>query len=135
MRLKGCKLGVFMRRQSLQILVVHDKFNHLNIHFPDSHIIKISSLFSTQTIDFLWTSKVEAIKTIDGWCYISCPKCSKKTAASDMILQLHNMLWHHRCWCHQITLSLLHSCSVKLLSSDVIGLTICPPLKMFMSSW
>lgn len=27
------------------------------------------------------------------------------------------------------TLPLLHSCSVKLLSSDVIGLTICPPLK------
>ncbi|KAH0910796.1 hypothetical protein HID58_034117 [Brassica napus] len=27
-----------------------------------------------------------------------------------------------------------HSCSLELLSSDVIGLTICPQLKMFMSS-
>ncbi|XP_024013212.1 uncharacterized protein LOC112087536 [Eutrema salsugineum] len=31
-----------------------------------------------QAIDFICTSKVIDIQTQNGWCYVSCPKCSKK---------------------------------------------------------
>ena len=42
------------------------------------YIINVCSLNALQTTEFLFTSKVEAIETTNGWCYISCSKYSRK---------------------------------------------------------
>ncbi|KAF3530256.1 hypothetical protein DY000_02042130 [Brassica cretica] len=51
---------------------------HTNKYSAPAARIAARLLNALQTTEFLFTSKVEAIETTNGWCYISCSKYSRK---------------------------------------------------------